>query len=78
MDPLEIEAVSDQYELVGTVEANNPEEVFHFGNIERQKFTVVGEMVSVSVGDIIEEIETGKTWVVDKIGFVLINMKEAA
>ena len=78
MDPLEIEAVSDQYELVATVEASGPEEVFHFGNMQREKFTVGGEMVSVSVGDIIEEIETGKTWVVDKIGFVLINMKEAA
>ena len=78
MDPLEVEAVSDQFELVGTVEASGPEEVFHFGNMQRSKFTVVGEMVSVSVGDIIEEIESGKTWVVDNIGFVLINMKEAA
>jgi hypothetical protein len=78
MDPLEVEAVSDQFELVGTVEASGPEEVFYFGNMQRSKFTVLGEMVSVSVGDIIEEIESGKTWVVDNIGFVLINMKEAA
>jgi hypothetical protein len=73
----QIEEVSDQYELVGTVEAKDLNEVFFFGNIEREKFTVLGEMVSVSAGDIIEEIESGKTWVVDNIGFVLINMKEA-
>lgn len=78
MDPLEIEAVSDQYELVGTVEAKNPEEVFHFGNIEREKFTVVGEMVSVSVGDIIHNITTNETFVVARFGFEKINMKEAA
>ena len=78
MDPLEIEAVSDQYECVATVEAKDVDEVFFFGNMQRSKFEVVGEMVSVSVGDIIEEVESGKTWVVDNIGFVLINMKEAA
>ena len=78
MKPFEIEAVSDQYELVGTVEAVDPEQVFFYGNMQREKFTVLGEMVSVSVGDIIEEFESGKTWVVDNIGFVLINMKEAA
>jgi hypothetical protein len=78
MKPLEIEAVSDQYELVGTVEAVDVEQVFFYGNMQREKFTVLGEMVSVSVGDIIEEIKSGKTWVVDNIGFVLINMKEAA
>lgn len=78
MNPLQIEAVSDQYELVATVEAKDLNEVFHFGNMQRSKFNVVGEMVSVSVGDIIENVETGETHVVDNIGFVKINMKEAA
>ena len=77
MNPLEIEAVSDQFELVATVEADSLDQVFHFGNMQRSKFNIVGEMVSVSVGDIIENLETGETHVVDNIGFVKINMKEA-
>ena len=77
MNPLEIEAVSDQFALVATVEADSLDQVFHYGNMQRSKFNVVGEMVSVSVGDIIENLETGETHVVDNIGFVKINMKEA-
>jgi hypothetical protein len=78
MNPLEIEAVSDQYELVGTVEADSLDVVFAIGNYRRKEFTVVGEMVSVSVGDIIHNLETDETHVVDNIGFVKINMKEVA
>ncbi len=78
MDPFEIEAVSDQYELVATVEAKDVDEVFFFGNMKRSKFNVVGEMVSVSVGDIIHNLETDETHVVGSVGFILINMKEAA
>jgi hypothetical protein len=76
MNPIEIEAVSDQYELVATVEANSLEGVFHFGNMNRELFNVVGDMVSVSVGDIIHNLDTDETHVVDRIGFVKINMKE--
>jgi hypothetical protein len=78
MNPLEVEAVSDQFELVGTVEAKDLNDVFHIGNMERQKFTVVGDMVSVSVGDIIHNLTTDETHVVDRFGFVKINMKEVA
>ncbi len=76
MDPFEIEAVSDQYELVATVEAKDVDEVFFFGNMKRSKFDVVGEMVSVSVGDIIHNLDTDETHVVGSVGFILINMKE--
>ena len=78
MNPLEIEAVSDQFELVATVEADSLDQVFHYGNMQRSKFNVVGEMVSISVGDIIENLETGETHVVDNIGFVKIYMKVGA
>lgn len=76
MSPLEVEAVSDQFELVATVEAKDLAEVFHFGNMERSKFNVIGEMVSVSVGDIIHNLTTDETHVVDRFGFVKINMME--
>ena len=78
MNPLEIEAVSDQFELVATVEADSLDQVFHYGNMQRSKFNVVGEMVSVSVGDIIHNLTTDETFVVDNIGFVKIYMKVTA
>jgi len=77
MSPLEVEAVSDQFELVATVEAKDLNDVFHLGNMEREMFDVVGDMVSVSVGDIIHNLVTDETHVVDRFGFVKINMKEA-
>ena len=77
MKPSEIEAVSDQYEVVATVEAKDLDEVFFFGNMKREKFNVVGEMVSVSVGDIIHDLDTDCTHVVENYGFARIMMKEA-
>ena len=75
MNAREIEDVSDQYECVATVEADSLDQVFNYGNMQREKFNVVGEMVSVSVGDIIHNLTTDETFVVDNIGFVLINCK---
>ena len=76
MNAREIEDVSDQYECVATVEADSLDQVFEYGNMQREKFIVVGEMVSVSVGDIIHNLETDETHLVDTIGFVKITMKE--
>lgn len=78
MSPEEIEEVSDQYELVGTVEADSLDQVFFFGNMKRSKFTVHGEMVSVSVGDIIHNLTTDETFVVEMMGFKKIYMKVGA
>jgi len=78
MNPLQIEEVSDQFELVATVEADSLDQVFHYGNMKRSKFNVVGEMVSVSVGDIIHNLDTDETHVVDNYGFIKITMKECA
>lgn len=78
MNPRQIEEVSDQYELVGTVQADSLDQVFHYGNMERSRFNVVGDMVSVSVGDIIHNLTTDETFVVDNIGFCKIYMKVGA
>ena len=78
MNAREIEDVSDQYECVATVEADSLDQVFEYGNMQREKFIVVGEMVSVSVGDIIHNLTTDETFVVDNIGFVKIYMKVGA
>ena len=78
MSPEQIEEVSDQYELVGTVEAVDLDQVFFYGNMQREKFNVVGEMVSVSVGDIIHNLTTDETFVVEMMGFKKIYMKVGA
>lgn len=78
MSAEQIAEVSDQYELVGTVDAVDLEQVFFYGNMQRSKFTVLGEMVSVSVGNIIEDVASGKTFVVEMMGFKQITMKETA
>ena len=78
MSAEQIQEVSDQYELVGTVQAVDLEQVFFYGNIQREKFTVLGEMVSVSTGNIIEDVASGETFVVEMMGFKQITMKEAA
>ena len=84
MSPLEVEAISDEYELVAQIDARTLDEVFRIGNfVEDEDVTlrhVVADegMRSISVGDIIHNLETDVTHVVDRIGFVKITMKEAA
>lgn len=81
MKPNEIEAISDEFEVVATVDARSLDEVFRIGNFVSEDdstlIEVVGEMHSISVGDIIHNLETDETHVVDRIGFMKINMKES-
>jgi hypothetical protein len=77
MSPEEIEAISDQYELVATIDAKDPEQAFTIGNMwNEDRMDIVGPMRSVSVGDIVEDLTTGQTLVVAKFGFNEIDMKE--
>jgi len=77
MSPEEIEAISDQYELVAMIDAKDPEQAFTIGNMwNEDRMNIVGPMHSISVGDIIEDLTTGQTLVVEKFGFSEINMKE--
>jgi hypothetical protein len=77
MSSQEIEAISDQYELVGMIDAKDPEQAFTIGNMwNEDRMDIVGPMHSISVGDIIEDLTTGQTLVVEKFGFSEINMKE--
>ena len=79
MSTEEIEAISDEYDLVGMIDANDLEQAFTGGNIWTEaQINKVGDMRSVSVGDILEDLVTGKTYVVANIGFNEISMKEAA
>lgn len=79
MSAKEIEAISDDYELVATIDANELEQAFTVGNIGPEaRINRVAPMRSVSVGDILEDLTSGKTYVVAKFGFEEIAMKEAA
>lgn len=79
MSAEQIEAISDDYELVATIDANEVEQAFTVGNIGAEaRINRVAPMRSVSVGDILEDLVTGKTYVVASFGFDEINMKEAA
>jgi hypothetical protein len=66
--------------VVARVDACTGDEVYRIGNFvceeDASLIEVVGEMRSVSVGDIIHNLTTGDTHVVDKFGFVKIDMKE--
>ncbi len=77
LKPHEVEAISDEYELVGYTEAADLNGVFFNGNVDRDSVTVLGDMHSVSVGDIIHDLDTDCTHVVERYGFARIMMKEA-
>jgi len=80
MEASEIEEISDEFELVARVDARSLDEVFRIGNFVVEEdlslIEMVGEMHSVSVGDIIENLSTGETYTVDSMGFTKITMKE--
>lgn len=78
MDANEIEAISDEYDLVGVVSAHSFDQVFGIGNMHRSQIETVGQMRSVSVGDILQNLVTGETVVVANFGFNKIKMKEVA
>ena len=84
MKPQEVEAISDQFEFVAVIEAKDLNHVFAISNCcgEDPKLETlierIEEMHSISVGDIIHDLETDETWVVSNYGFDLINMKECA
>jgi len=81
LKPTEVEAISDEFELVAQVDARSLDQVFRIGNFVSKEdetlIQVLGDMHSISVGDIIHNLETDETHVVARYGFDKINMKEA-
>ena len=82
MEASEVEAISGDYDVVARIDARSLEEAFRIGNFvceeDRSKIEIVGEMHSISVGDILHNLETGDTWVCAGHGWDKINMKECA
>jgi hypothetical protein len=82
MSAEEIQEISDQYEFVAAIKADNLDDVFRIGNFvyedDAQYRAVIGQMRSISVGDIIQNVVTNETFVVANYGFEKIDgMKEA-
>jgi hypothetical protein len=81
MSDKEIEEISDQYELVARVDARSMDEVFRIANFvcdeDASLIEVVGEMHSLSVGDIVHNLETDETFVCANYGWNKIEMKES-
>lgn len=58
------------YALVASIEAEDLEDVFRIGNIgPEENITRYEPMHSLSVGDIVVDVETGLGYYVDSFGF---------
>ena len=78
MNPNQIAEISDEYRMVALIDGKTLNDVFEIGNIGPEtSIERIEPMHSVSVGDIIQDVIDDKTYVVDKYGFVKIDMKES-
>lgn len=81
MTPAEIESISDQFELVARVDARSLDTVFRIANFVSEEdeslIEVVGEMHSLSVGDIVVNLDTDESFVCLNYGWKKIAMKES-
>jgi hypothetical protein len=82
LKPSEIEAISDEYELVAIGQADSLSEVFSMGNGQPSGhrggcMKSLQPRRSVSVGDIIHDLDTDCVHVVARYGFDRIVMKES-
>lgn len=77
----EVAEISDQFELVARVDARSLDQVFRIGNFvckeDETLIQILGEMHSISVGDIIQDMDEDRYFVVARFGFEPIEMKEA-
>lgn len=80
MSAAEIQEISDEYEFVAQCDARSMDEVFRIANFvceeDESLIEVVGEMHSLSVGDIVHNLETDETFVCANYGWDKIEMKE--
>lgn len=81
MTEKQIEEISDQFELVARVDARSMDEVFRIANFvceeDSSLIEVVGKMHSLSVGDIVVNLDTDESFVCANYGWKKIEMKES-
>lgn len=80
MEAFQIEELSDEYVVVARITARTADEAFRIGNFvceeDKDLIEIVGEMHSISVGDILVDLERDQAMVVADFGFTEITMKE--
>jgi hypothetical protein len=81
MSSQEIADISDEYDLVGVIHAESLDDVFYKTNIGGRELEKniyrVGEMASVSVGDIVVSLANDQAYVCAAYGWDEIEMKVA-
>ena len=75
-----VPSMSEYFEIAATLEAKDLDDVFKIGNVGPTELVVrhIDRMHSVSIGDIIENVETGECFMVDPEGFTEIEFLEVA
>ena len=63
------------YKDVALIDAKNLEDAFHIGNVEHDKVKKFNTFYSLSVGDIVEDVNNGNQFVVASLGFFLLQNK---
>lgn len=68
-------AMASKFELVATCEANELSDVFHMGNGygDQSKFIRIANMHSLSVGDLVECVDTGDVMMIDPTGWTSVS-----
>lgn len=81
MERFQIEELSDEFVFVALIKASTLDEAFRIGNFvcedDKDSIEIVGEMHSISVGDILHDLTTGETFACESFGWGKIEMKEA-
>jgi hypothetical protein len=71
--------MSEYYCIVASIHAQDLDDVFEAGNIQRDRLNMIAErMHSISVGDIIECHNTGECFMVDPCGFTKVDFLQIA
>ena len=67
--------MASKYAKVATCEASNLEDVFHMGNGygDQSNFTKIDVMHSLSVGDLVECVDTGDVLMIDPEGWTSVS-----
>ena len=73
-----VESLSMEYSTVALVDATSLENVFLVGNSDQLETRIqrFQEMRSISVGDVIHNLETDEMFYVDRVGFKPCELKE--
>ena len=73
-----VESLSMEYATVAAIDARSLDEVYLIGNcgMYETKIERFQEMRSISVGDVIHNLETDEMFYVDRVGFMPCELKE--